>query len=1153
VRNRILIIWLAVSAAALAQNPYGRITGTVTDAAGAVIPGASVRVVQLETNVTTTAVTNADGNYEAGNLNPGQYRLEVEHRGFKTFRRGPLEVRVMDVLEIPVKLEVGSMSETVTVTAEAPLLESTNASVGQVVDNRRIQDLPLPGGNPMYLLQLAPGVISTNPPTHGWLPHAVDSVSNMASTGTRTRASEFTLDGVPNMSQGGQASFAPPPEMVQEFRVQTAPFDASVGHFTGAYVNMVLRSGTNALHGSFVDTRLLSSAHDFFTNKFIYDPNTGPITQQKIDNAWPQVNTNRDRVSGGGPVYIPKIYDGRNRTFWTYGFDNLDRIRPERGTYTVPTAAELGGDFSALLKVGANYQIYDPNTITPAATAGRFNRQPFAGNLIPKSRLDPMAQKIAAYYALPNTTGRADGLDNYTDPNPRDIGYHSQIARLDQVAGQKHRLYGSLSWSYLLETWNRAMHNDGMGQSRNRKHRGVALGDVWMLRPNLVLDLRYGLTRFVLFERAVSLGFDLASLGYPSALVSQFDSKVTTLPEVAIDQMQTLGGTSPNMPVTTYHNFAGTMSHMRGEHSLRFGGEYRVMQENSYDMGNVSPHFDFAPAWTKGPMDNAAAAPLGQGLASFMLGIPTGGWTDKNANYAEQSGYMALFLQDDWKVTRRLTVNVGLRWEVERPTTERFNRTTRGFDFAAVNPVQAAALAQYAQSPIAQLPASQFKTMGGLLFASINGVPRTLWNTDWNNFCPRAGIAFALRPKTILRTGFGIFFDSIGTDRADVFQQGYDQRTPVQPSLDNGLHFLGTLANPFPGGLLAPPGPSAGLATFVGRAASFFDPRLRPGYSQRWTFNIQQQLPRRFMVEVGYVGNRATGLGVSTELDPVPGQYLSRSPVRDAATNNMLTLAVNNPFYGLPQFVGSNMEGKTVQTQQLLRSMPQFQGLTTSRGTGFSWYHALNLRVERRFSGGLTINGVYTWSKFMEAISRLNPSDLFLEHVISPQDRPQRVVISGIWELPLARRNKWLGGWSVQGIYQGQSGPPIAFGNVLYYGASLSTIVLPRDQRTVERWFNIADFEKGSGKALVNNIRTFPSRLTGLRADGYNNFDLSMFKTFRFKERYAVQLRLEGQDAMNHAMFNAPNAAPANTNFGMVTGVVAPEQRRINLTMKLSW
>ena len=594
--HRSVYLGVLLSALAWAQNPYGRITGTVTDSASAVVAGAAVRVIHIGTNVVTHTATNESGNYEAANLNPGAYRLEVELPGFKLFRREPIEVRVMDVLDIPVQLEIGSVTESIVVTAEAPVLESTNANVGQVIDNRRIQDLPLPGGNPMYLLQLTPGVISTTPPTHGWLPHAVDTVSNMASTGTRTRASEFTLDGVPNMSQGGSVSFAPPPEMVQEFRVQTAPFDASIGHFTGAHVNMVLKirhqrrcTAASSIPGCSPPPTISSPTSSSTTR------NTGPITQRedrrrlaaRQDQPRPHLAVPA-RSTSPRSTTAATAPSGPTASTGSAAFGRSGR------TFTVPTAAERSGDFSALLAIGANYQVYDPATIAPAPTAGRFSRQPFAGNIIPTSRLDPMAQKIMSYFAAPNTTGTIDGRTNYTDANPRDIAYHSQIARVDQVINENNRLYASLSWSYLLETWNQSMRNEAMGQSRNRKHRGFAIDDVWMLRPNLVLDVRYGVTRFLLHERAVSLGFDLASLGFPSSLVKQFDRATTTFPQIAIDQMQILGGTSSNLPVTTYHNFSGTLSHMRGSTQPPLRRQTSaVMQENSYTMGNVSPRFEF--------------------------------------------------------------------------------------------------------------------------------------------------------------------------------------------------------------------------------------------------------------------------------------------------------------------------------------------------------------------------------------------------------------------------------------------------------------------------------------------------------------------------------------------------------------------------------
>lgn len=1147
------------------QNPYGRITGRATDAAGAMIPNASIRVVNVDTQVAISVVSNHEGNWDVSNLNPGQYKIFGEAPGFKRIERGPVEVRVGDVLEINLPFEVGAVTESVTISAEAPLLESTNADVGQVVDNRSIEDLPLPGGSPMYLMQLTPGVISTNPPTHGWLPQAVDSVSNMAAVGTRTRASEFSLNGIPNMSQGGQLSFSPPPEMVQEFRVQTAAFDATVGHFTGAYVNMVIKSGTNQLRGTAHYTHLMARwmARDFFTNRFIYDTRTGPVTKEKIENAWPPVMTNRYRITAGGPVVLPKLYNGRNRTFWTYGFDLLDRNRPERGNpFTVPTEAEKRGDFSALLAIGANYTIYDPATVTPQ-TGGRFLRTPFPNNIIPTSRLDPMAQKIVAYYPAPNVTGTVDGTNNYSDPQPRRIDYHSNTMRFDHVVNDNNRLSASITTSFLLETWAVAFHNIAKGMHRNRFHRGLALDDVIMIRPDMVLTLRFGLTRFTLHDRPVSSGFDLSTLGFPKSLTNLLDPRVTTFPEVEITNYATLGGTSGFRPVTTYYNSSAQMSQVRGTHTLRYGAEYRILQENNYDYGNVSPHLTFGTNWTRGPLDNAAASPKGQGLASFLLGLPTGGWADRNSSYAEQSRYLAFFLQDDWKLARRLTLNMGLRYEVEFPTTERFNRTNRGFDFTTPNPIQGKAAAAYAASPIDEIPVNQFRTLGGLLFSGVGGVPRGLWDMDRNNFAPRVGLAWSLRPRLVVRAGYGVFFTSLGADRYDVYQQGFSQSTNLVASLDNGQTFVGTLANPFPNGLIEPPGAAGGLTTYVGRAPGFMTPQRKAGYLQRWSFNVQREFPHRVLVSLGYIGSRGTGLPLSKELNPVPAEYLSRSPERDQATINRLTRAVSNPFFGLPEFTGSSLQGRTVQALQLLRPYPHFTGISTTWDSGFSWYHALLVRAERRLAKGFMVQGSYTWSKFMEAIENLNASDIHPHHVVSPQDRPHRFVASGIYEFPFGRGRKWIrsngwknyvfGGWSAQGIYQGQSGPPIGFGNIIFRG-NLHDIVLPRSERKVERWFNVdAGFERNSALALAQNIRTFPLRLTGLRADGYNNWDLSMFKTFRFKERYSAQLRVEAQDAMNHAMFSAPNTAPANTAFGTVTGVVAPEQRRINVVLRVNW
>jgi hypothetical protein len=425
-------------------------------------------------------------------------------------------------------------------------------------------------------------------------------------------------------------------------------------------------------------------------------------------------------------------------------------------------------------------------------------------------------------------------------------------------------------------------------------------------------------------------------------------------------------------------------------------------------------------------------------------------------------------------------------------------------------------------------------------------------------------LAYLLSPKWVMRAGYGIFFDSIGADRVDVSQQGFSQKTSLTPSLDNGLTFRGTLQNPFPDGLQEPLGASAGLKTFLGRAPAFFDPSRRAGYNQRWSFGLQRELGSRTVVEAAYVGSKAVGLGITQESNPVPAKYQSTLQVRDQARNDYLQAAVPNPFAAIPDFAGSNLVGKTTTVAQLLRPYPQFTGISSVVDGGFSWYHSLQTRVEKRFSHGFTIQGSYTWSKFMEAMEKLNPTDPVPTHSIAGSDRPHHLVISGIYELPIGRgkalasnANRWenhlIGGWSLQAIYQAQSGPPIGFGNIFFYG-NLQDLVLPKSERTVERWFNTAaGFETDSKKQPVSNIRTFPLRLTGLRAPGYNSWDISVFKTVQLREGIKLQIRGEAQDAMNHTTFDPPNTNPSNSLFGQITTVSAAEQRRITLGCRVSW
>ncbi len=1157
----VILAVLIYPALLLAQNPYGRITGVVRDSAAGAVAGVSLTVVNTATNATATTKSNVEGNYEIPNLLPGEYRLVAEMSGFKRYERHPIELRVGDVLSVDIRLEVGGVTESVTVTSEAPLIESSRAAMGAVIDRRRLQDLPIPSGDPMFLIQLTPGTISINPPNDTWLPNGIGDISEFSVGGTRSRSSEFSLDGIPNMTQSGQVSFAPPAEMVQEFRVQTAPFDASVGHFTGAYVDMVIKSGTNAFHGDlfFSHTSRPLMGRSLFANRSIYDTRTGPVTQDKIDSFWPASRLNHYRGVVGGPVYLPKVYDGRNRTFFQYGMDVIPRVRNNMATLSVPTPRERGGDFSELLALGSQYQNYDPATIA-AAPGGRFSRQPFAGNIVPASRMDAVAKRILGFYPAPNAIGTADGRNNFLSGQPRISTYNGNTARVDQTFSPSNRLYGSFTESHTDITSGDAFRNISTGTTLERRHRGLALGDVLMLRPNLVVDLRAGVTRYSTYTRYPSMGFDLASLGLAESLVKRLDRAVTTFPSINIDGFGALGADSGRRNPTTYYSFSGVVSYLRGNHSIRFGSEYRILRECDAPRGNVSPREEFGASWTLGPLDNSPAAPIGQGFASFLLGLPTGGWIDRNASFAQQSKYWSAFVQDDWKLTPRLTVNLGLRYELELPTAERFDRSNRGFDFGTTNPVESAARAAYARSPIPEIPADQFRTRGGLLFAGIGEVPRGLWQTDRNNFSPRLGIAWSVRPTTVIRSGYGIFFDPLGADKSDVLQQGFSQRTTLVPSLDNGLTFRATLGDPFPGGWDEPLGASGGLTTFLGRTIGFFAPQRRNGYVQRWSFGVQQEV-RRVLVDVSYVGNRGTGLPAAAELNPIPAGFLSTSPARDQRTIDSLTQAVANPFFGLPQFAGGSLVGRNVQKSQLLRPYPHFTGIGTTTSSGFSWYHSLQARVEKRFSQGYTLGASYTWSKLMEAIEMLNPTDLHPHHVISPQDRTHVLALSGIYELPFGKGRRWLtegwirqvaGGWGIQVIYQAQSGPPLGFGNVIFSG-DIRSIALPGSERTIERWFNTAGFDRDSRRQLQSNIRGFPLRLSGARAGGFNNFNASLLKTVTIREKLRLQIRIEAMDALNHPMFSPPNTNPTNSLFGQVSGVVSDVQRQVFLGAKLSW
>ena len=499
-------------------------------------------------------------------------------------------------------------------------------------------------------------------------------------------------------------------------------------------------------------------------------------------------------------------------------------------------------------------------------------------------------------------------------------------------------------------------------------------------------------------------------------------------------------------------------------------------------------------------------------------------------------------------------MNLGLRTEYDTPVTERFNRSATTFLADQASPIAAQAIANYAKNPIPELPAAAFKVNGGLAFASKDA--RDLWNGNGLMWMPRFGIAYQWDDKTVIRSGYGIFYGSIGAFNTTSNLAGFSQSTPIQPSSDNGLTFPVKLANPLPNGLLAPLGPAGGLSTNLGQNISFFAKDRKPSYAQRFSFGVQRQLPGSFMLEASYVGNRATHLAVSRNLNFIPAQYLSTKPFRDTATINFLGAQFPSPFFGLnPQYTSS-----TMSRSALLLPYPEFGNVTYLDPVGYSWYHSLQTQVEKRFSKGFTFQAAYTWSRAMDATTFLNAQDPMPYESLSSIDRAHRFTGSGIWELPFGRgrhfgshMNKPLnfiaGGWQLSGAFQRQSGQPIDWGQMIITGDS-TKLVLPSDQRSVDRWFNTAIFDRASGDQVASNIRTFPLRFSNVRFDSQRRLDFSANKSFAITERFKMRFRADTFNALNTPVAQGPNTTATGSTFGVVSGQEPPRSFQFSLNLQ---
>ena len=1161
----VVAMWICAFASAVqGQSQRAIILGRAIDSAGLVVPGAEIKVSQRATGLTWNTVTNDKGNYEVPGLFPGIYRVEATMTGFKTAVTDDVPVQGAQRVEVNLTFEVGQISDSVVITSRQNLLDVASAGVSTVFDEKKLADLPIGRGNATLLFLFAPAATSAGgtdaSPTErqtGWLTNF---------NGSPRGSAEFTLDGAPNSQLGntglgGGPAFLPNTEVVQEVRIQTNNFDASLGHTGGVTIDLALKSGTNEYHGS---------GFGFMRNP---NWNANSWSSNRTGRARPDFNYRRWGAAGGGPVRIPGLYNGKNRTFFYYGFERyaeLNAAAPVNAT--VPTAEQLRGDFSGLLNLGSQYQLYDPDTGVATAD-GRIQRSPFPNNIIPESRIDPTARKLIKLWPAPNQTGTADGQFNYSffiSPIPRE--FWASTLRMDHELTKSHKLSGKFLWSDLNQPYFTQWGNPDPAKAASFTglNRDLGLSDVWSISPSFIGDFRASVTRGHFNETPQGRGESYEALGF-GEVSKLIDTAAAGLPYVVVNGYRYSDASGIDGPVFQYpgrivvsevRDGAANFTKIVGNHSLKFGADVRGYIFNTGYFDTLYGA-NFTGGYTRGPFNNSPAQPLGSSLADLLLGKYNFSYIDQRPTAANYSSYVGFYLHDDWKVTPRMTLNIGLRYEREGPATERYDRNVVDFDRSVDNPISAEAIASYAKNPLPEVPVSQFRIKGGAIFANVNGAPRTIYDPDNNNFAPRIGLAYQLGKSTVVRAGYGIFHLPNGQRffGGEGFVPGFRTLTWSYSTLDGGLTFPGKMDQLFPTGLAPAVGAADGLKTFLGQGLNITSAggsRARPNaYNQSWQLEVQQAFRDVYKLQVRYVGNRTLKMPLIRNLSPLPVQYLSKSPERDQTTINRLTELVPNPFFGIPGVLGTIGTAGNIAANALLVPYPHFASIQAQVSEGWAYYNGLQVEFTRQYARGLTLQTNYTWSKTLQGLAYLNAGDLQPERVISTADRPHIWRFLGIWELPFGPGRAFAprgvlghiaGGWQLQTIIYGQSGNPIDWGNVLFRGDIKDIAV---SDPTRERMFNIdAGFERAAARQLEWNLRTFSTRLPSVRVGSNWDTTLSLIKDSNIGEKLKIQFRAEAFNVWNqHFYTSPPTTAPTSTAFGSTTASTGP--RVVQLGLKL--
>ena len=1116
--GRSLFLMLAMLAVLLmpevghAQSYTSQVTGLVKDTVGAIVPNAMLVATDTARGTSLSAKSDEQGVYRFPSLQPSTYRISCTMPGFRAFQQEGVTLLVDQVLQLDITLEVGEVKEIVTVTSTQAGVETANASLGQVVTQREIEELPLNLRDSLGLIALTPGTVLGANFSDGGGGNVGRNYfrSDFNVGGGRSGSQAIMLDGAPNTTGDvSRAVISPPVDAVQEFKVQATSYDAQFGRTSGGIVNVLTKSGTNDIHGSVYDFERDSSmdASNYFA--------TGNVP-------------NYHRRQTGGVVGFPIL---RDRWFMFGDFEALRQQLPVSTLSSVPTQAHRAGDFSSTYyqasatSAPAQVVIYDPATYN--ATTGR--RTAFKGNIVPANRINPVALNILKSYPLPNQAGNAvTNVNNYVYTDNSVTNTNKYDLRTDLHPGEKTTIFGRFSRQTDARIVPGAMPPAVAGTVTDDHYAQIVIGLSRVITQNLFANIQTSFTRGLANQAGGLPTVDLGSLGFSSTFASIAAPQLPIISMTdyrALTQKSSVG--QQHQPRNNYVT-TGLLTYTRGRHSWKFGAEYWILNFNEYQNANSSGTLKFDHTFTQQNPAAATSKTQGNDLASFLLGIPSGvssttgaagSYIRKVAGISTGGLYSALFVQDDFRATSRLTLNFGLRWDLSRGNREKYNRVA-WFDPTAPSPLAGPA----------HLP-----NLTGVAVWAGSGASKDQQETKWTNFNPRFGFAYQLPHQAVLRGGYGIFFlpKSVQASGAGAIGTTVDTLMPIDSVIP-----ANSLTDPFPQGATLPSNnrdPNTGAGSTISIPLYHYT----SGYVQMFSLDFQKQLPFGFVLDTHYWGNLGTHVATSKNLNQLPNQYLSLG-------SKLTTTTVPNPFYGV--LANQSAPGqKTITLRQSLLPYPQYVGdggvVQVYEPAGKTNYNAGTVQVTKRFSKALSLNAAYTYAKSMDNLGvPLDSYNRAGEYALSDQDATHQAIVSFLGQLPFGRGRRFahdmnrlmetaLGGWDANTIIRLQSGFPVNIARpaVLAPGANAQL-----DNPTPQQWFDTSVITSAGSYSFGNMGRQIPH----VRSDMLQNVDFVLVKNIAASwhdHTITTQLRAESYNFLNHPQMSAPNGTPTSANFGTVT------------------